>query len=76
MGYSIAMQLEITTPIFKCLADEDAFFQRLSEVGGCHQVVARAAYISVTIGHADEETLPAIENICDIWNVFYTVVSD
>ncbi|RTE66168.1 hypothetical protein EH243_08600 [Amphritea opalescens] len=70
------MQLEITTPIFKCLADEDAFFQRLSEVDGCQKVVARAAYISVTLGHADEKTLPTLENICDIWNVSYTVVSD
>lgn len=76
MGYFIAMQHEITTPIFKCLADEDAFFQRLSEIDGCRKVVARAAYISVAIGHADEETLPTLENICDIWNVSYTVVSD
>ncbi|MDO6561803.1 hypothetical protein Q4488_00250 [Amphritea sp. 1_MG-2023] len=76
MGYSIIMQLEITAPIFKCLADENAFFQRLSEIDGCRKVVARAAYISVTIGHVGEETLPIIENICDIWNVSYTVVSD
>ncbi|MDO6418050.1 hypothetical protein Q4508_05705 [Amphritea sp. 2_MG-2023] len=70
------MQLEITAPIFKCLADEEAFFLRLSEIDGCHKVVARAAYVSVTVRHAGKETLTAIQNICDIWHVSYKVVSD
>lgn len=70
------IQISITAPVFKCLTDEDAFYQRLSEIKGLQKVVDQkdGVFLSVAMPQTPQ-LLTELDQICAFWGVSYLVVS-
>lgn len=67
-------KIEITKAIFKCQADENIFYQRLSEVTGIKNIVSHDSHLSVSISLIKKrQTIADIAKICDIWHVSFNI---
>lgn len=71
------MVIEITGPIFKCVEDENIFFERIYALPGYEAVVGRDRNLYLTIKNwSGKEVAEELQEICNIWNISFIVVSE
>ena len=65
----MSTEIEISGVVFKCQADEDIFYQRLSEIKGIRKIVTHNSCQLVTISDTKKiQAISDIGEICDIWH--------
>ena len=66
------IEIEIVGAVFKCKADEDVFYHRLSEITGIQKVTTKGTKLYVSVCRTQENlVIEEIRVICDIWHVSY-----
>lgn len=70
------MIIEITAPVCKCAEDETIFFSRLRGIPGYDNVVGKGLNLYLTLEIASEkEVIDALQDICNMWNTTFKVIS-
>jgi|TARA_R110002060_G_C2117701_1_gene98522 hypothetical protein len=65
----MSTEIKILGAVFKCQADEDIFYQRLSEIKGIKKIVTHNSCQSVTVDDTQKkQTISDIGKVCDIWH--------
>lgn len=68
--------IKIIKPVFKCEEDENIFLMRLSEISACENVMDKNSHFLLVSGVTDLSLIETeIQEICDIWNSTYKIIS-
>lgn len=66
--------IRLDKPIFRCLTDEEVFFQRIDELKGLTQCTQKAETFYLSFLSVDHHAvIQAIQSISDMWNTQFTI---
>lgn len=62
-------EIKISGAVFKCQADEDIFYQRLSQVKGIEKIMTHNSSQLVSVSNINKhQAMSDIIAICDMWH--------
>tara|TARA_R110000744_G_scaffold31928_2_gene74918 strand:- start:3082 stop:3297 length:216 start_codon:yes stop_codon:yes gene_type:complete len=62
-------EIKISGAVFKCQADEDIFYQRLSQVKGIEKIITNDSRQLVSVSNINKkQAISDIVAICDMWH--------
>ncbi|ARD45593.1 hypothetical protein [Colwellia sp. PAMC 21821] len=65
----MSTEIKISGAIFKCQADEDIFYQRLSQVKGIEKIITNDFSQLVSVSTINKhQAISDIVAICDMWH--------